>query len=397
MQHSIFKFLFRAATVLLLLVGTQVFSTLSAQNKVLVEKFTGTWCGWCPNGDLLLDSLINNDPRFILVNVHWNDVMSIPDGDEVIDFMASSSPSASFNRKKFDEYFKVGVPWNDWADVVPQSFSGLVPFEVNSETTFDEDSRELSVNLTAYSMGILNGDYRVNAYVVQEEFESPTTIPAYNQSNYFVDIAGHPHADLGDPIIGYQHDNLLRAMLGGAWGLEGVIPSPTQAQTTYSTTFTYTVPDEWDENGLFIVAVIQEYDEDVTKRDIVTSFKEDLDFTGAPVDTTNTTVEDSTETVEDTTVTIQDTVTTNPDTLANALELVTTDWQLYPNPANEFIFIKGTEPIQTIEIWNINGQLEQRLTTGNLQKISVSELATGLYLMKVETDLGQTWMRFLKE
>lgn len=419
--------LFILGTSFLFFIGLSFFNNAHAQgNKILVEKFTGTWCGWCPNGDLIMDSLINNDPRFIVVDVHWNDALSITEGDVIIEEISNGSPSASFNRDKKSGFFNVGIPWSDWAGLIAEDdFGGLVPFGVNSETEFDEVSRELTITANANSLGILNGDYRINAYVVQEEFTAPVDDPAYYQVNFFNGEEGHPLGALGDPIVGMTYHNVVRAILGGAWGLEGVIPSPTQNQATYSTTFTYTVPEDWDENKLFVVTTVQKYNENSNKRDIINAAKEELDFSGTIVEPTDTTTVNPSDTTvtnpndttgvnptdttivnpTDTTITgPEDSLAVNPndstetDSLSSSIADVQTleAWSLYPNPASDFVFIEGNERIKLVEIWNINGQLERHIENPTSNALPVSDLQTGMYLMKVEGEVGLSWIRFVK-
>lgn len=46
------------------------------QKVVLVEEGTGTWCQWCPRGDMYAKELQANYPgQFVFVAVHINDIM----------------------------------------------------------------------------------------------------------------------------------------------------------------------------------------------------------------------------------------------------------------------------------------------------------------------------------
>ena len=51
---------------------------------VLVEEFTGTWCGWCPHAMYLLDSLKLQNYKICVLAYHESDEMAI---DEVWDFL----------------------------------------------------------------------------------------------------------------------------------------------------------------------------------------------------------------------------------------------------------------------------------------------------------------------
>ncbi|MBN2668999.1 MAG: T9SS type A sorting domain-containing protein [Bacteroidales bacterium] len=72
-------------------------------------------------------------------------------------------------------------------------------------------------------------------------------------------------------------------------------------------------------------------------------------------------------------------------------ELNKSDWQIYPNPAIDFVFIKRIHespiPNEAIEIYNITGQLEKifilNKTTNNI-KIDISDLKRGSYFVKID-------------
>jgi hypothetical protein len=70
--------------------------------------------------------------------------------------------------------------------------------------------------------------------------------------------------------------------------------------------------------------------------------------------------------------------------------------QIYPNPAQNELFIKSDFRIEKVEIYTIVGSLV--FSEGNFKdKISVSALPTGFYLLKVYTDNGLMVRKFVKE
>ena len=66
---------------------------------------------------------------------------------------------------------------------------------------------------------------------------------------------------------------------------------------------------------------------------------------------------------------------------------------LYPNPAMESIHILGIEANSTIEIYNSLGMLVKVVNAGPDQEIGVSDLASGLYLVRC----GNRILRFIKQ
>ncbi len=60
--------------------------------------------------------------------------------------------------------------------------------------------------------------------------------------------------------------------------------------------------------------------------------------------------------------------------------------QIFPNPANGFVTIKGLNTIQTIELITMQGQLIKTiLVNGNSSSIDVSTISNGIYLLKLSS------------
>lgn len=68
-----------------------------------------------------------------------------------------------------------------------------------------------------------------------------------------------------------------------------------------------------------------------------------------------------------------------PNTIADA------NISIYPNPASTFIDIKGA--VQSLAIYTINGQRVKDVSYPH-QRISIAELPTGMYIIKLQTDDG---------
>lgn len=60
---------------------------------------------------------------------------------------------------------------------------------------------------------------------------------------------------------------------------------------------------------------------------------------------------------------------------------------IFPNPATDFINIQGNSAIQQVEVFNLEGQ-RVAVETGNVNRISVSGLANGMYILKVTANDG---------
>jgi hypothetical protein len=83
----------------------------------------------------------------------------------------------------------------------------------------------------------------------------------------------------GNPIIGYKHRNVQRAMLGGVWGAFAVT-SPT-ATSSVTKTFTYTVPVSYNIDKIKLVGAVMKYGSTVADREIVNAIESPY-ITGCP-------------------------------------------------------------------------------------------------------------------
>lgn len=86
----------------------------------------------------------------------------------------------------------------------------------------------------------------------------------------------------------------------------------------------------------------------------------------------------------------------NPTLGVNDVVLKANSVKLYPNPLSDRLFIKSTEQIKNISIYNINGQLvKQAIETSN--GIDVSVLPPGLYMIQIITSNNSINQKFLKD
>ena len=75
-----------------------------------------------------------------------------------------------------------------------------------------------------------------------------------------------------------------------------------------------------------------------------------------------------------------------------------TQFSLYPNPITNELYIENEEiDIQQIKIYNLSGKQVLRVDYQNNQPIDVSNLAKGMYLVKIKTENGSVTKKFIKK
>ena len=70
------------------------------------------------------------------------------------------------------------------------------------------------------------------------------------------------------------------------------------------------------------------------------------------------------------------------------------DLRIYPNPANNQLFVQSEEAISQIRILNVEGRIMQ---TAQTSVLDISGLAKGIYFIQIETSKGKYTQKFIKQ
>jgi len=70
---------------------------------------------------------------------------------------------------------------------------------------------------------------------------------------------------------------------------------------------------------------------------------------------------------------------------------------IYPNPASDYIIVNNLQDKMTIRIFNLLGKLVKTTIVSGTEKISVSDLSTGVYIIKLSGKGIETVTRFVKQ
>lgn len=343
--------------------STSVLSTVPTKN-VLVEEFTGAWCGWCPDGAYILETITEGNDNIIGVAVHSGDDMQIAEASGVLDF-APGYPSGVVDRTLFEGQSEVGLSRGSWETYANARLSAITPVAVTGDISYDENATELTANIKATFYGNLtNTDIRLSAIVIEDSVTGSGS--GYDQENYLSGRSGYesnPYYNEPSTITGYNHMKVVRAYLGGVWGESGIVTSSVTDQQAFTKTFTFDVDTtEIDINNVRVVFVAQDYNSDETKRNILNA------------------AEVSFETGD------------------NITELNTLSADVFPNPATDMINVNYTVENTgdvTVSIVNLQGQLVKRVNYGRnnngyfTRSIDVSDLNAGAYIINISNEDAQ--------
>ena len=236
--------------------------------KVLIEEFTGAWCGYCPDGAYRVENLINdNDGRVVAVSLHAGN----PTGDEMeiahTNYLETTYQNTGFPSGMVDRVSVNGSTslnrgyWKYVANdqLLKTAVCGLaIISEVNGQNA--------TVEVHAGFNSTLNGDdYRLTVYLIEDGVTG--TGYGYDQRNYYNTEAESPFYDLGDPIVGYEHNHTLRAVLSESLG-DAIMVSEMVSGGEHIETYTVDI-SSYNKNNLSIVAFVTYIGTSITEHEIL--------------------------------------------------------------------------------------------------------------------------------
>ncbi|MCG8329939.1 MAG: Omp28-related outer membrane protein [Chitinophagales bacterium] len=245
-----------------------VFNDPLHNRNVLAEDATGAWCGWCPQTALDFDTLsswynINGEHRFIPIAQHNGDWMTTEESDTyALMWSGGAFPSSWYDRFRYFGNASVRFGFDDnIVERLDERLAMDAPVNIDLDLDYNPNSREVTINIDAAFIARVDGDFRVHCWVLENGLLS-------NQSNFYDDFPNHPYGGAGDPIIGFVNNHVLRTVLTDTWG-DAALPSSVPAGFNLSESYTYMLPNDFDENNVDIVVFISEHNDKIDQRSIL--------------------------------------------------------------------------------------------------------------------------------
>lgn len=224
---------------------TKTFEVFIPKRKVVIEDYTGTWCGYCPRVAVAIDDIraITSDISVVSIHKQSSSMTDPLHFDRTEELQArfnipNSFPKAQLNRTE---------AWGSSFDINQVLPMVGVDTDIAIGIKSELNGTNLSVHVdVVFENGSTAGDKLV-VYLLENKVISP-------QTNYFDQTPGHPYEGMGNPIENYEHNDGMRNALSGLFG--DVIPE-TPAYQTYSKQYTFEVPSHYvGENLSFVVMVV---------------------------------------------------------------------------------------------------------------------------------------------
>ncbi|MBP7808586.1 MAG: T9SS type A sorting domain-containing protein [Bacteroidia bacterium] len=251
--------------------------TSAPAKNTLVEQFLSAYDGYSPDGQEKLKALTGSS--VIAVNHHDGDSLSTSTVSSLIATYRKKTTTAMVDRTYFSDIASVPVERTSYASRINLRKAVVVPVSVSINKNYDSITRILNFTVSASFVGEVKGDYRMNAFITENNVYGPimdTSYNGWNQLSFMYNIPFSPYFQQGYYLSAqdgyllnahqYKHQNVLDASLDGSFGVAGVIPSTggTQGQT-FTKAYSYTVPASpagqfrYTPENMYIVAYVSEY------------------------------------------------------------------------------------------------------------------------------------------
>ena len=189
--------------------------------NVLIEDFTGTWCGYCPRVSYAIEQVQSQTTKSVPVAIHrGNDPYNFAEG-QILEAQIGLQgyPTAMLNRK---------TTWNSPEPSYINQVKNLTGADANLGIALKPTITNGSINLDVkvkFASDMTN--LKMVVYVLENDL-------TYNQTNYTSYYGGTA------TIVGFKHDNVLRATLTNILG--ETMNGATTNGTTWTKTYTAAVP-----------------------------------------------------------------------------------------------------------------------------------------------------------
>lgn len=327
----------------------------TAERTSLLEHFTTARCQYCPDGHDRLEQAMNGyEDRICWVAHHvgfYTDNMTISESQEIMALYGGNStwaPAMAIDRNvEFADGAEDGGVVGSVgyvADLVNQfqaatSTPAFVTVNL-SNLSYDAQSRQLTVTVSGSFLADYVGSPTLSLFITQDGIRA-------SQSS------------TSGTIQNYEHNHVIRACISDTWGDADAFNNTT-AGSTFTKTFTYTLPTKFSANACRLVAFVSDYGADMLHRTVANATKSGYLLEGADP-------------------------TTGIGDVQASMQVVT-----YPNPATEMAYVSAEGRINSYEMVDAMGRkvMNQENLNADILELNVSSLSAGIYFITITTDKG---------
>jgi hypothetical protein len=231
--------------------------------KVLIEEFTGAWCGYCPDGAHIVESIINdNNGKVVGVSLHSGDAMAVAHTNFLeTTYQNTGYPSGMVDRVPVNGNTSLNRGYWEYVASDQLTKTAVCGLAIKSEV----NGASATVEVHAGFNTTRSGEFRLTVYLIENSVTG--TGYGYDQRNYYNTVTESPFYNLGDPIEGYEHNHTLRAILSESLGDAIMVSEMASGEEQIET---YTVDlSSYNKNNLSIVAFVTDIGSSITEHEVL--------------------------------------------------------------------------------------------------------------------------------
>jgi thiol-disulfide isomerase/thioredoxin len=166
-------------------------SNLKFEKSVLVEQYTGTWCGYCTRAIAQIENLHIVNKKFVHIALHLSDAMTF-----------------SQNSALFSSFGFTGVPTVHadrgftWSGNVTTISDMQVPADAGLAINVTGSGTSVSVTVQAKFANSFADGLKLSVYMLEDGIVA-------NQTNYYNTDPSHAFYGKGNPVPNFIHNNVL--------------------------------------------------------------------------------------------------------------------------------------------------------------------------------------------
>jgi len=227
-----------------------VYASTDVENKnVILEEYTGVYCGYCPDGHKRAQEYHDAHPSDVFIIAIHEGYSSSQSGEDFTTSFGTALegqidltgyPTGTVNRHNFssqgwDSNGGTAMSRGNWSSAGNMILAEPSYVNLGASCTVNAETRVLTVNVDAYFTGTGASNNNLNVALLQSNIEGP-------QSG----ASGNPSSVLANG--NYNHMHMLRHLVTGQWG-ENIGSNSSGSRVIKS--YEYTIPA--DLNGVAYV------------------------------------------------------------------------------------------------------------------------------------------------
>ncbi len=228
-------------------------NTSTINQKVLIEEYTGHYCGNCPDGAIEVDKLKNTyGNKLITVSIHAGFFAKLKNaegytydfrnttGNELgtkYDIDGTGNPCAAIGRNPLDGKYLLTKTL--WAQRITEALTNTAPMNIAITPSYNAATNTVNAKIDLDYLNAAVSEDNIVVYLIEDEIVA-------KQKWY-----NHTPED----VLDYKHKHVLRGSLNGTFGEAVAATIPTKG-TKITKNYSIELKSGWNPANLTIVAFV---------------------------------------------------------------------------------------------------------------------------------------------